>query len=108
MQTDHYVWTLTSTGTAAGYDLRGLAGRVTFYVETHAGSTATVQFRTARSTTGSTVTGILGSTSGYGLSTGEIRTFQFSGPLGIVAPRIVGLTASTGSITVELRGEGSW
>lgn len=94
----NYLWTLTSTG--AGRRIDGVTVKEwTFYIETDAASTSTVEILSARDTSSTTVGVVLGSS--QTLSTGETRILQFTGPFSAVWPRAVSLT---GGGTVVVRG----
>lgn len=92
----NYQWLLTSTGTGTRID--GVTVKEwTFYIETAAASTATVEILSARDLNSTTVGVVLGSS--QTLAAAETRILQFTGPFCAVWPRVVGLTG-----TVAVRG----
>ena len=97
-----YTWvysTTTSTGASTvAFDSRGMSQSLSFYIETGAGCTATVNIQTrAGNSTGPYAT--LSTTS---LSTGAVSLVQFLGPLAWVRPYVT--SKSTGDLTVRLIG----
>ncbi len=91
---------------AGARNTRGLGLEHTFMITTNKDSTATVHFQHARSTGSTETYGVLGSASGYALTTGETRTISFTGPLNTVRPRIE--DATTGGIGILLTVQGPW
>ena len=90
--------TTASTGPLKAVDFRGTAQRVTLYVETDAGCTATVQIQ-AR--VGSSV-GPYAVMSSCNNSTSGLTVIQLNGPLGWVRPNCQ--AKSTGGLTVTMLG----
>lgn len=97
-----YQWefsTTNSTGGRKAFDCKGYAQALTFYVQTDAGCTATVNIQTR-----------VGSSSGaYAdlctlamTSTNSVQVVQFLGPLGWVRPYATAKT--TGALIVHLLG----
>ena len=96
----HHVWTFTSTNSTAAWATVDNAREVSFYINTAAGSTATVILQSAADSTSFAVN--LGSTShNLGASSGVL--VQFTGPFGLVRPRVSDIT-STGTVVVHLFG----
>lgn len=106
MVTDSFVWTFTSTGTGAAYDLRGIGDSITFYAETSANSTATVLFQTGASTGSTSHFGVLGASTGLVCDTGALRTITFEQPLLAVRPRVSGMSGA--GVRVQLVATGDW
>jgi hypothetical protein len=94
-------WTLsttTSTGGGKAFNTKGYAQSLSFYIETGAGCTATVQIQ-SRSGSSSGPYAVLSTTSP---STSSVNVVQFLGPLEWVRPYVT--SKSTGDLTVRLLG----
>lgn len=94
-------WTFTgSTGSGNAINCGG-AESLTFVMETSSGCTGTVQILHRMGSS----EGPYGVLSSNALSTGQVLTDQFLGPLEWVKPRLTDLTSgSTNVVTVYLRG----
>lgn len=94
----NYPWSFTSTGDGNRVDGRTVF-EWTFYIETAAGTTATVEILSARDTTSTTVGVVLGSS--QTLDSGSLtRILQFTGPFCAIWPRVASMT-STGTVIVR-------
>lgn len=96
-----YQWSFSTTNSTAAvkvYDAKGYAQSLSFYIETDAGCTATVQIQ---SRIGSS-SGAYATLSTTANSTSQVNVVQFLGPLGWVRPYCPAKT--TGGLTVTLIG----
>lgn len=97
-----FTWTFsTNASTAAlkAFDAKGYAQSLTFYIETDAGCTATVQIQSRAAGSSSGPYATLSTTAN---STSQVNVVQFMGPLGWVRPYCPAKT--TGGLTVRLLG----
>ena len=93
----HHKWSFTSTGSGDWVTVDN-ARELSFYINTAAGSTATVRIQSAADSTSFAVT--LGSTT-YTLDASSGVLVQFTGPFGVVRPRVSDMT---GTVVVHLFG----
>ena len=87
-----------STGALKAYNAQGRAAALTFYVETGAGCTSTIQIQTRIGSS----SGAYATLSTVNNSTSAVNVVQFLGPLAWVRPYVVAKT--TGTLTVQLIG----
>ena len=101
MLEDDYKWTwstTTSTVAMEAHDCRGYAQSISFYVETGAGCTATVNVQTRAESSN----GPYASLSTTSMSTGSVQILQFLGPMSWMRPYVT--SKSTGDLTIRLMG----
>ena len=92
-----YTWTLTSTGGGAWVDCRAFARETSFYVQSAAGSSASIQIETARDSTSYAIK--LGTAQTVDASSGVL--LQFTGAYRLMRPYSSNLS---GTVVVYLTG----
>ena len=96
-----HLWTLgTSTGQSTDVIALDNVQDHTWHCQTDGDSTASLEIRVSRTTTGPWAT--IGSS--QALSTGELVTLSFTGPYLYAAPRLIAINSTANRVFIDLVG----